>query len=557
MTMKLQRFHCWLLSFLLVLATLPAFAITSQVGAGAEYSLALQSDGTLLAWGSDATGQLGTGRAFTVAVPQALKDLSLGANVHPGSLTAGAIHTLVRSPDGQLWTWGLNGNGQLGDGTNTNRSTPAPLKTLGPVTAQAGGYWHSLAATQDGKVWAWGDNQNGQLGDGSTNGSNKPVLVSGLTTVSALAAGDYHSLALKPDGSLWGWGGNNYGQLGDGTTVDHDKPFQLPGLAGIKAVAAGSYHNLALKPDGTVWAWGWSQFGQTGSGAMADKAILPTPVSGLKDVKAVVAGNHHSLALKQDGTVWAWGWNQFGQLGDKSTTSRASPVRVMGLPTTIVALAAGYAHSLALAEDGTVWAWGLNDYGQLGDGGATSRSSPSQIKGLSNLIGLAAGSWHNLAVARDGTLWAWGRNDAGQLGLEALTQRSIPGPVMGLANLVNFAAGWEHALARTSDGTVWAWGGNGYGQLGDGSNASRTRPVRVAKLGSATAVAAGESFSLAVVAGMVGAWGRNDFGQLGLGQADQAIHANPTAISGLPSIQTVAAGGAFGLALGNDGSVWA
>ena len=194
----------------------------------------------------------------------------------------------------------------------------------------AGGYAHSLRLRSDGTVWAWGNNANGQLGDGSTTERHTPVPASGLAGVVAIAAGQLHSLALKSDGTVWAWGYNYYGQLGDGSTTDRWGPVPVSGLAGVVAIAAGDWHSLALKSDGTVWAWGYNVAGELGDGSTTQRTA-PVPVSGLTGMVAIGGGLYHSLALKSDGTVWAWGWNYFGQLGDGTTTQRLTPVPVSGL----------------------------------------------------------------------------------------------------------------------------------------------------------------------------------------------------------------------------------
>jgi len=192
----------------------------------------------------------------------------------------------------------------------------------------------------------------------------------------------------------------------------------------------------------------------------------------------LAAGGTHSLALRADGTVWAWGWNDQGQLGDGTDTDRHTPVRVRGL-TDVVAVAAGRAHSLALRADGTVWAWGSNEDGELGDGTDTDRHTPVKVPGLSDVVAVAARDWHSLALRADGTVWAWGNNRFGQLGDGTDTDRHTPVKVPGLTDVVAVAAGEYHSLALRADGTVWAWGRNGYGQLGDGTTTHRHTPVKV------------------------------------------------------------------------------
>ena len=209
--------------------------------------------------------------------------------------------------------------------------------TSSPVKAIAGGFTHTIALKTDGTVWTWGSNEFGKLGDGTTTQRTTPVQVNGLTNVAAIAGGYSHTIALKTDGTVWTWGNNNNGQLGDGTQTQRIAPVQVSGMTNVAAIAAGYSHSLALKTDGTVWTWGNNNDGQLGDGTQT-QSVSPVRVSGLTNVKAIATGYYltadimyqhsHSLALKNDGTVWTWGDNAYGQLGDGTTTQRSSPVQV-------------------------------------------------------------------------------------------------------------------------------------------------------------------------------------------------------------------------------------
>jgi len=255
-------------------------------------------------------------------------------------------------------------------------ATPDP-----PVRPVSGGGYHTLALKNDGTVWAWGRNDNGQLGDGSNIDRNTPVQVSGLSGVTAVATSNAHNLALKNDGTVWAWGWNGHSQLGDGTNLNRNTPVAVSGLSGVVAVAVGGGHSLALKNDGTVWAWGWNDVGQIGDGTTT-RRWTPVQVSDLSGIGALAAGTDHSLAFKQDGTVWAWGWNEYGQLGDGSIVNRVRPTQVGGLSGELTYLAGGIYNSMILKNDGTVWIWGANWYGEIGDGTTTTRKSPVQVLGL-------------------------------------------------------------------------------------------------------------------------------------------------------------------------------
>ncbi len=575
----------------------------TAIAAGYSHSLARKADGTVWAWGNDTYGQLGNGTPGSSLTPVQVSFLP-GTEVT--AIAAGSYHSLAvaRAPDGTVgvWAWGNNGFGQLGNGTTTGRSTPVRALGLTGATAVAAGYSHSLALKNDGTVWAWGRNDKGQLGVGPTPASQStPVKVPGLTDVTAIGAGHYHSLARLIDGSARAWGRNDQGQLGDGTTTQRSTPVPVQSLNGAVSLAGGELHSLALKADGTVWGWGYNMYGQLGNGATRDRTTpaqgisgvaalaggsshslllkadgtvwacgsnekgqlgVPTPtvesptpiqVQGLSGVAAVAAGYYHSLARKTDGTVWAWGDNQYGQLGDGTTTPRLTPVRVMDLDG-VAAVAGGYYHSLARKTDGTVWAWGGNQDGQLGDGTTTGRTTPVRVLNLDNIIAIAAGNTHSLALRADGTVWAWGRNDSGQLGDGTNTQRSEPVQVQDLDRVAVIAAGYSHSLARKTDGTVWAWGDNLFGQLGDGTRTQRCTPVQVQGLDRAAAIAGGESHSLVLkVDGTVWAWGNNEDGRLGDGTTTQ--RSTPVQTQGLDRPIAVAAGGYHSLVIQPRG-IW-
>jgi hypothetical protein len=258
---------------------------------------------------------------------------------------------------------------------------------------------------------------------------------------------------LRTDGTVWAWGNNSIGQLGDGTTNRRLTPVQVTGLTNIRAIAAGEFHSLALKQDGTVWAWGYNYYGQLGDGTTTDRRNA-FQIQGLTNITAIAVGDFHSLALKQDGTVLAWGYNQFGQLGDGSTQNRLAPVPVSGL-TTVRALATGSLHSLALRQDGSVWTWGYNAFGQLGLGNTTDRNTPAQIPGLANIVGIAGGWGHSVALRREGTVWSWGYNQQGQLGDGTTSDRTSPVQVRRLYSARAIAAGRHHTLALMDATGLW------------------------------------------------------------------------------------------------------
>jgi hypothetical protein len=242
-----------------------------------------------------------------------------------------------------------------------------PPEAPGNVQQIAAGGSHSLAITADGNLWAWGSNFSGQLGDGTNSDSNVPVRVAGLSNVQQIAAGDLHSLAITADGNLWAWGFNFDGQLGDGTNTRSSVPVRVAGLSNVQQITAGSGHSLAITADGNLWAWGVNLAGQLGGGTNSFRSNVPVRVAGLSNVQQIAAGGRHSLAITADGNLWAWGYNLYGQLGNGTNTISNVPVRVAGL-SNVQQIAAGLDHSLAITADGNLWAWGYNLYGQLGNG---------------------------------------------------------------------------------------------------------------------------------------------------------------------------------------------
>jgi alpha-tubulin suppressor-like RCC1 family protein len=358
------------------------------------------------------------------------------------------IYPALAPISGTPWGWGLNSNGQLGNGTTTNSNTPIQVSSLTEAVAVSAGGSHSLALKSDGTVWAWGLNSNGQLGNNTTTTSNIPVQASGLTDVIAVSAGDAFSLALKSDGTVWAWGLNSNGQLGNSTTTDSHIPIQVNGLSGAVAISTGSAYGLALKSDGTVWGWGYNDKGQLGNGTTAESHI-PVQVSSLTNIIVIAAGSAHSLAIKSGGTAWAWGNNSNGQLGNGNTTNSYTPVQVNGL-TGVVAIAAGAYHSLGVESDGTAWAWGYNGEGRLGNGTTTESHTPVQVSGLTGVTVIFAGYQHSLIVKSDSTAWAWGGNSNGQLGNSTTANSYTPVQVNGLTGVVNIDAGGYHSLAISS-----------------------------------------------------------------------------------------------------------
>lgn len=327
-------------------------------------------------WGDNSYGELGTGGTAPRPTPAAV-ELNGIIDVH-----GGREHVVALREDGTVWVWGSNQHGQLGLGGSTNRSTPEQIPGLSGIVAVETGHNHSVALAEDGTLWSWGYNADGQLGDGSTTTRRTPVRVQGVNDAVGIAGGRDMSYAIRSTGTVLGWGRNDEGQLGDGTTVRRTTAIRVGDLTDVVDIAAGRDHGLAVRTDGSVWAWGSNDFGQLGlgnSGAATDRTAPMQVIS--SGASEVIAGAHHSYALRNDGQVRAWGRNYRANLGDGSTTMRTTPVAVAGL-TDVVSIASGRDHGVAVRADGRVLTWGMNSSGQLGDGTTTNRTVPVLVPGL-------------------------------------------------------------------------------------------------------------------------------------------------------------------------------
>lgn len=336
------------------------------------------------------------------------------------------------------------------------------------------------------QLWAWGENDKGRLGDGTTVDKSTPIRIGFLADWKQVSAGSDYTMAIKNDGTLWGWG-NNGGNLGTNNTTNYSSPVQVGLLTNWKQVSAGLDHSLAVKKDGTLWAWGNNGSGRLGDGTTLNKSS-PVQIGLLTDWKQVAAGDNWSLAIKNDYTLWAWGSNDDGQLGDGTRTAQSSPIQI-GILTNWKQVAAGKGNggrrfSAAVKTDGTLWVWGSNANGQFGDGTIVDKSSPIQVGTLTNWKQVALSWGSTLAVKTDGTLWAWGNNDKGELGDGTKVDKSSPIQVGLLTNWKQVDAGGDDITRQTSvavktDGTLWGWGDSQIGVTGLGDTVDRSSPTQV------------------------------------------------------------------------------
>jgi alpha-tubulin suppressor-like RCC1 family protein len=558
-------------ALLLLPALVRAQVLPGTFATGRDHSLSIHADGTLWATGSNSAGQLGTGTtdASTAWVP-------VGSATNWVMVAAGVSYSLGLRADGTLWAWGINDSGQLGIAANsgTTAANPTPTQVPGTYTQLAAGRYHALALRADGTLWAWGWNSSGQLGNATNNGSNAanptPTQVPG-TGYTRVAAGTSHSLALRSDGTLWAWGSNRFGQLGNTLNVSTSKANPTPAqVAGTYTeLAAGSNHSLALRADGSLWAWGYNEFGQLGTATNSGTiAATPTPTQVPGTYTRVGAGESHTLAVQADGTLWAWGSNKYGQLGGlpNSGVATANPTPAQ-VPGTYAQVAAGGATSLGLRADGTLYAWGANEQGQLGTATNSNPAAPTTTPTATGTAlptrSITMGGSFGLAVRADGTLWGWGSNASGQLGQSpgALAQSLSPVQIGTDNDWVMVAAGTSFALGLKADGTLYAWGQNRYGQLGNSTNNGTTaaNPTPALVGSGYKSIAAGFMHSLGVQAdGSLLAWGYNFYGQIANPTpANQGNTPNPTPRVVGAGYVAAAGGTFFSLALLADGTATA
>ena len=508
----------------------------------------------LTSWGDNSQGQLGNATTSGSSLPG---PVALPAGVGAISVSAAGAHVLVIGSDGQLYSWGDNSFGQVGDGTTVNRPTPEVVTLAPGVTpvSVAAGQNHSLAVGSDGHLYAWGYNGWGQLGDGTTTSVSapEPIALPGGATPRQIGAGDNQSFAAASDGRLYGWGFNVNGQLGNGTTANSDTPVAvlLPAGVSATAVASGLYHSVAIGSDGHTYAWGVNSEGELGDGTGTNSTVpVQVHVPAGVTLTSVSCGEYHTVAVGSDGHLYAWGYNYYGQLGDGTTEDAFTPEAVP-LPGGKGKLAvAGAFFSLGVAGNGQLFAWGQNSEGQLGDGTTNEAPQPEPVR-LSEGTGphlVAAGTAFALAdevtepppphpeslhlVAADGTVYATG--SAGLFG--SMAGRPLNKPMVAMAVTPDGQGYWLVA----ADGGVFAFGDAGfYGSMGG-------RPLNRPVTGIAPTTD-GRGYWLVATDGGVFAFGdAGFFGSMG----GQPLNAPVTGAAATP-------GGAGYWLVGTDGGIFA
>lgn len=512
----------------------------SMITAGPDWMLAVKTDGTLWSWGEATTyGQTGHGNTTDTSSPVQIGSATDWASCYANQDSGYAVTT-----GGKLYSWGRNNQGQLGHGSTTNRSAPvqvgsltnwgplnpvsfhdgnsflnvktdgtlwavgnnnSPAGTLGngattdlssPVQIGARTDWamtfnnnnNSNGVTTEGIMFGWGNGDgtsNTAIGDGTLNNYSSPVQVGNHSPWKQISSCNEHSIAITDDGKMWAWGDNaTYGQLGDGTTVTKSFPVQVGTATNWTFCSSGSDVSYAVNSEGKLYFCGRAAYGQDGTGANINRSSM-TQIGTLTDWVIVIGGGgSHAHAVKTNGTMWSWGYNANGQCGDGTTTVRSSPVQVGALTNwsaDITKISVGNGQTYNIKTDGTMWSWGQNSGGEVGDNSTVHKSSPVQIGTATDWVSVAAGSGHGHAVNTSGQLYAWGYNFAGSLGLGDTTGRSSPVQVGALTDwaIPSGHGNSDNSFCTKTDGTGWLWGENAFGELGDGTTVDKSSPVQL------------------------------------------------------------------------------
>jgi alpha-tubulin suppressor-like RCC1 family protein len=594
--------------------------LTSSLGAGrtavalssgAAHTCAILDNGSVSCWGANYFGQLGNGGlsnpgAFT-ATPTLTS--SLGAGRTAVALSSGSYHTCAILDNGSVSCWGSGDYGQLGDGRTSDASTPTLTSSLPAgrtAVAISSGYSHTCALLDNGSVSCWGRGDYGQLGGGGTSDQTTPTHTSSLgtgRTAVALTSGYEHTCAILDNGSVSCWGRGDAGQLGDGGTSNQTTP-TLTGSLGIGrtavAISSGPWHTCSILDNGAVACWGYGDYGQLGNGGTSTQRT-PTLTGSLgsgRTAVAIVAGDEHTCAILDNGSVTCWGYNNYGQLGNGGTTSSTIPTLTssLGAGRTVSLserdldgdgtnmifqtnlnldyrermLSSGDPHTCVILDNGSVSCWGYNSDGQLGNGGTTSSSTPTLTSSLGvgrTAVEISSGGYSSCAILDNGSVVCWGRGVGGQLGYGGSSEKTTPTPTSSLG-VGRSAVAISHGKGPTSthvcvildNGDVSCWGYGADGQIGNGGTTSSSTPTPTSNLGTgrtAVGLSSGGYHTCAVLDnGSVSCWGRGDNGQLGNGgTSDQTTPTLTSSLGTGRSAVAISSGMLHTCALLDNGSV--
>ena len=515
------------------------------VSCGEEFTVAIKSDSTVWAWGINRYGQLGQGTNRTnSSIP-----IQIGTQSNYTTISSGKYLTVLKDSNNKLWHVGacysttdvsqitqvgsasnwdvftaghpdiyaIKLNGSLWKFTSTN-GRPTGLTQIGSSPN-----WEkvdqSLLIKSNGTLWGYGGNSFGQLGTGGLNGSATPVQIGIDNDWENIVSGESTSFAVKVDGSFWAWGKNNHAQFGNGKNKSKILPINSSASWKDVSNSNGSFndHVSAIKTDGTLWSWGLNGNGQLGDGTQFTTQYLPVQAGSDTNWSSISNGYQFSISIKSDGTLWGWGRNLRGQLGLGYTSFNVlSPLQI-GLDSNWQAVVTGSNFSLGLKKDSTLWSWGHNSDGQLGNGqsgNSLTLNTPTQIGTDSNWVFVAAGNNNSVAIKADSTLWTWGNSSFGKLGRTGNFR--IPQLVDSAKKFTYVSCSITHTLAIDDDSLLWGCGSNNDSQLGISATNNQLSLVKVDSNRKWIKIVAGSNHSLGIISdSTLWAWGSNFNGQLG------------------------------------------
>jgi len=571
----------------------------SQMATGADHACGIKTDATLWCWGDSGNGQAGVGFSGSITTPA-----QVGSSTW-AEVTSSTFHTCGIQTDATLWCWGANWNGQIGNGTFTDQGTPSQV--AGSWTYVSTGGSTTCAVKTDGTLWCWGSDWWLQGGSGVTQSVVTPTQVGSGTTWVRVASSFYATCATKTNGTLWCWGTDALASTGQNTATwtANATPTQVGAGTTWALVSGGALHFCALRTDGSLSCWGARGVGSTGqgntsmltyaqvgsgtnwssasvgaefscgsksdstlwcwgnddtaqlnySGADGSAAPVQITLNGATTVTSFSAGYQSACAIRSsDSQLYCWGGNGSGQLGQGYSSWRETALRV-GSPNTYSSVSMGYTHACAIrSSDSTLWCWGDNWAGQVGDGTTTNRTSPVQVSGGGAWTAVSVSPYHTCALKSGGTLWCWGANWNGQLGNGTVNNASSPTQVGALTySAVN--AGYLHTCAIRS-GAMWCWGENSRGEVGDGTTVDRTSPVQVGAVTTWDAVSSGHLFTCAHrTDNTVWCWGTNNSGQFGNGAVSIA-NTSPVQVASSTSLIRASKMGYHSCIVKTAGTYW-
>ena len=511
--------------------------------------LAIKNNGSLWSWGWNGSGAVGVGDYFSNVVPSKKSNLLLKNVVTSDgsvyaidkldkviyqsddndiplintaitwtSIDTGRYHFVGIKTDGTAWSLGNNDYGQLGKSDVTYRTSLVQVGTASNWSKVYCSDYGTMLVDNSLNAYTFGKNDGGQLGLGDLTNRSSPVQIAFGDTWKYIDLCWNSAMAVRSDGTLWSWGKNDFYQLGLGDLTNRSSPVQVGTSSNWKSVSLGKNFGIGTDNNGYLWSWG-SAGAYLGISNVTDR-LTPAQINSSTNWLQVSSGYNDVAAIKTDGTLWTWGLNDYGQLGNNSTTYVYTPTQLGSLSDwAVVSFSTGFAAVAAIKTDGTLWTWGRNVYGQLGLGDLTSRSSPTQVGSLSDWSNCSFGARHLALIKRDGTLWTCGYGYTGALGLSDTTSRSSPVQVGLLSDWSKVSCGYYHTIATKTDGTLWVWGSNARGDLGLNNTTSQSSPVQ---LGSSKfwKIYGKMGFYNSVFVGtddIIRTSGYNNTGQLGLG----------------------------------------